>query len=162
MQTKLLKLSLTIIFPVLTIGCGNKSPSDSPPPSHGHQEVPPVLPPAPKEDLRCAGVKYSTYTVVITNSWMNREQREKSYSPSVLKIKVCDKVVWERQDDRSRASAMYHTSTSTDTFSANKFDTGAILYGAKSVPIQFFNPGESPYFCAPHHWMRGIVVVEPR
>ncbi|MDQ3548664.1 MAG: ScyD/ScyE family protein [Chloroflexota bacterium] len=48
-----------------------------------------------------------------------------------------------------------HTATASD----GEFDTG-LLENAQSATILFENPGEFAYFCQPHPWMLGTVIVE--
>lgn len=39
------------------------------------------------------------------------------------------------------------------------FDSGS-LEGGKSFTFQFEEPGRYEYFCIPHPWMNGVVVVD--
>jgi plastocyanin len=47
----------------------------------------------------------------------------------------------------------------TATANSGEFDTGS-LRGGQSATIQFDNPGEFQYFCQPHPWMVGTIIVE--
>lgn len=113
----------------------------------------------------CAGVLFSTHTVVITKYGMSPPElglRGKAYQPRELSIKVCDKVIWENQDSR----AQYHTATADNGEVRKYFNTGAIGAGSpdkpvKSRPIQFPEVGEFSYYCEPHPWMRGKISVTP-
>lgn len=144
-------------------GCGKKAedttqnhPPHEEPPKQEEPKQP--APQEPKEDPRCAGVPFSTHTVVINKSTNDPELRKKIYNPSALKIQVCDKVVWQNNDPIMQ----YHTATADKKENdVSYFDTGAVMAGRKSKPIQFMEAGEFPYHCKPHPWMRGKVIVAP-
>lgn len=48
-----------------------------------------------------------------------------------------------------------HTATAKD----GEFDTG-LLEGGQSTTIQFDEPGQYQFFCQPHPWMNGTIIVE--
>lgn len=48
-----------------------------------------------------------------------------------------------------------HTATASD----GTFDTG-LLEGGQSFEVQFNKPGEIQFFCQPHPWMTGTIIVE--
>jgi plastocyanin len=76
-----------------------------------------------------------------------------SYDPPVLEVKVGDEVIWENGD------AMGHSATRVE---AANFDTGIIAPGARSAPIRFTqasDPSGIAYFCRPHTFMVGRVIV---
>jgi plastocyanin len=151
---------LSIVW--LFSGCGKK---EQPTPDHSHQEPPKQeeskkpAPQEPREDPRCAGIQYSTHTVIINKATNDPELRKKIYNPSALKMRVCDKVVWQNNDP----VMTYHTATADKKENgASYFDTGVIMAGRKSKPIQFVEAGEFSYHCTPHPWMRGKVIVTSR
>lgn len=71
----------------------------------------------------------------------------------MLTISVGDTVTWHNRD------AVRHTATRTDP---PPFDTGLIQSGTTSNPQQFLvatNNDGIGYFCRPHPFMQGVVVV---
>ena len=177
----LLRWAILLVVLVLAFwfmsGCSQKPDEPVNPPNNGEEHKHPddgqvTKPPEVQpEDPRCVGVAYSTHTVLITKYGMSPPElnlRSKAYEPRELTVQVCDKVVWENQDFKS--SAMYHTATSgnpdvdkvDDPNYKPRFDSGGLVKGAKSKPVQFTDSGEYPYFCKPHHWMRGKVKVVSR
>ncbi len=71
-----------------------------------------------------------------------------SFSPSKLKVKAGDTVVFENRD------ALEHTATALD----ESWDTGNLRAG-KSATITFAKKGEFKYFCRWHKNMRGVIIV---
>ncbi len=70
------------------------------------------------------------------------------YSEDVLEVSVGDTVTWTNDD------TMAHTVTAAD----GSFDSGFLMPG-ESWSYTFTEAGASNYFCTPHPWMRGSVVV---
>ena len=70
------------------------------------------------------------------------------FSPSTLKVKVGDTVVFENRD------SLDHTATALD----DSWDTGN-LGSRKSGAITFATKGEFKYFCRWHKGMRGKIIV---
>ncbi len=70
------------------------------------------------------------------------------YSPNVLTVPVGTTVMWTNEDNQ------IHTVTEVDAL----FDSGFLEPGA-TWSQTFTEPGEFEYFCLPHPWMRGKVVV---
>ncbi|MEZ4532541.1 MAG: plastocyanin/azurin family copper-binding protein [Thermomicrobiales bacterium] len=86
------------------------------------------------------------------------ENAQIAYSPPVVTIPVGGTVLWHNEDSVS------HTVTSglSDGFSGTpdgKFDSGFLDTGA-SFSHTFTEPGTYPYYCQPHPWMRGTLLVE--
>ncbi|GEM_PF-4859848 len=141
--------------------CGKPSNSNDTPIDKEHLTIPGSQPnpgtnPPPAKD-ECARIAYTTHTIIIRYGiTTNPELRAKAYDPSELTIKSCDKVVWRNEDKRS-LNTMYHTATADNL----KFSTEAILFGKESRPIQIIDPGEYPYHCQPHSWMKGKIIVTP-
>ena len=76
-----------------------------------------------------------------------------AYDPASIAISVGDTITWENRD------TVRHTATRTD---APAFDTGLISPGTTSAPIEFLAPTDAAgigYFCIPHPFMRGVIVV---
>jgi len=72
-----------------------------------------------------------------------------AYSPATITIKVGDTVKWINIDSVS------HTATAND----GSFDTGYLSQG-QSKSITFDRKGVYDYYCRPHPWMKGKVIVE--
>ncbi len=70
------------------------------------------------------------------------------YSTDVLEVEVGDTVTWTNDDNA------VHTVTSAD----GSFDSESVQPG-QSWSHTFIDAGEFNYFCTPHPWMRGTVVV---
>ncbi len=96
--------------------------------------------------------------VTITkDGWIDPANAENAFSPNTISIKVGDTVTW------TNADATMHTVTSGT--SANnvgspdgRFDSGFIAEGT-TWSYTFTEAGEFPYFCTPHPWMIGKVIV---
>jgi hypothetical protein len=71
------------------------------------------------------------------------------YSPNVIRVKLGDTVTWTNDDLAG------HTVTAVD----GSFDSTTI-FRESSYSQSFDSVGEVEYFCVPHPWMRGKVVVE--
>ncbi len=72
-----------------------------------------------------------------------------SFSPSILTVKVGDKVTWTNQD------SMGHSVTADD----KSFDTGVMANG-ESKSLTFAKAGSFAYHCSVHPSMMGTVVVQ--
>jgi plastocyanin len=75
------------------------------------------------------------------------------YDPATATVSVGDSVVWENGD------VMAHTATRTDD---PAFDTGFLAQNATSAPVTFSEASKGDgfeYFCTPHPFMRGRIVV---
>lgn len=90
----------------------------------------------------CARGAAATYTVQIVNF---------TYEPAVLKLHVGDSVVFVNRDPEA------HTVTAKGR---TPFDSGAIDY-MKSWRITLYAVGTFRYFCEPHPYMTGTLVVAP-
>ncbi|HYI16847.1 MAG TPA: ScyD/ScyE family protein [Thermomicrobiales bacterium] len=71
------------------------------------------------------------------------------YDPATITIETGQALTF------TNAGRIAHTATANN----GSFDTGS-LPGGQSATIQFDNPGEFAYFCQPHPWMLGTVIVE--
>jgi nitrite reductase (NO-forming) len=98
--------------------------------------------------------------VTITkDGWIDPANAEKAFDPNTVRIKVGETVTWTNRD------TMLHTVTSGT--SANnvgtpdgRFDSGFLPEGG-TWSYTFTEAGEYPYFCKPHPWMIGRVIVTP-
>jgi nitrite reductase (NO-forming) len=73
------------------------------------------------------------------------------FSVNVLRVKVGTTVTWTNQDP-----GQMHTVTDV----GGAFDSGFLETG-QTFSYTFDEAGEYEYFCQPHPWMRGMVIVEP-
>ncbi len=71
------------------------------------------------------------------------------YDPASITIETGQALTFTNQ------GRIAHTATGKE----GGFDTG-LLEGGQSATIQFDSPGEFQYFCQPHPWMIGTVIVE--
>lgn len=79
------------------------------------------------------------------------EIRGMAYSPPELTIRIGDEIIWINKD------SMGHTATRKEP---PEFDTGLIVKNASSDPIRFNNvESELVYFCLPHSFMNGKIIV---
>ncbi len=71
-----------------------------------------------------------------------------AFQPATVTIRAGDSVTWTNRDDTP------HTATGDGGW----FDTGLLMKG-QSGNVTFTTPGTFGYYCAPHTFMRGTVVV---
>ena len=74
-----------------------------------------------------------------------------AYGPATIEVAAGTKVTWTNND------SIEHTVTTEDGAPAS-FDSGEFGQG-ESFSFTFDEPGEYNYFCTPHPYMKGIVVV---
>lgn len=86
------------------------------------------------------GSDEKTVTVVIENY---------EFIPKEVTVKVGTTVTWLNQDGAE------HTATADD----DSFDTDLLAYG-ESGSVTFSKPGSNEYYCDPHPFMTGTIVVE--
>ena len=98
--------------------------------------------------------------VAITkDGWLDPTNAENAFSPNSISVTVGTTVTWTNKD------ATMHTVTSGTSASNvgtpdGRFDSGFISEGT-SWSYTFTEAGEFPYFCKPHPWMIGKVIVTP-
>ncbi len=79
-----------------------------------------------------------------------------SFNPGVLEIPAGTTVVWTNGD------AIEHSVTNgVPGKPAGAFDSGFFTEG-QTWSFTFNEPGEYPYFCRRHNFMRGVVKVTPK
>lgn len=101
------------------------------------------------------------FQVSIPEGAAYRETISERYDPAELNIPSGSTVEWVNEDD------IIHTVTSGkkagyglfDHIRDGIFDSGN-LDGGESFAFHFTEPGMYEYFCIPHPWMNGLVVVE--
>jgi len=77
------------------------------------------------------------------------EIKDFAFNPQDITVKKGDKITWINRD------SVIHTATSYD----NVFDSGNLSEG-KSFSYVFSEAGNFEYFCKPHPYMKGKIVVE--
>jgi plastocyanin len=114
---------------------------DTLPAAPAQPEPAPAVPPAAgrTSTRRPAVVRPAVVTVVLRNT---------AFVPGRIQITAGTTVVW-RNDDQ-----LIHTVTAND----KSFDSG-LLQPGKTYRRTFDKPGQYPYYCLPHPFMKGVVVV---
>jgi plastocyanin len=74
-----------------------------------------------------------------------------AYTPAIVRIRAGEVVAWVNEDDA------VHTVAAEN----GAFDSGAIRSGAP-WRARFTEAGRYPYYCGPHPFMKGIVIVTAR
>jgi len=82
------------------------------------------------------------------------EETGKCYIPSVLQIKLNDKVIWENHD----TAAHTITSGTPENGPDVEFDSSLFMAG-ETFSHRFITKGEYPYFDMTHPWQTGIIIV---
>ncbi|MDZ7675496.1 MAG: plastocyanin/azurin family copper-binding protein [Acidimicrobiales bacterium] len=104
------------------------------------------------------GEAVSTNEVTIPEGAFDPSNADNAYDPLEITIPVGTTVTWANED------SVFHTVTS-GTVENNQgspdgtFDSGEIQPG-ESFSYTFDEAGEFPYYCIPHPWMQGTVVVQ--
>ena len=75
-----------------------------------------------------------------------------AFSPATVKVKVGDTVTWTNQDD------VGHTVTADNTSSDAPLSD--LLSKGQSYSFTFKKAGTYTYYCQPHPYMKGTVIVE--
>jgi len=101
------------------------------------------------------------YDVVIPDGAAWRETISERFEPSELSVPTGSLVTWTNEDDLTHAIATgtkndygLYEYTQDGTFNSGELNEG------ESFSFQFTEPGRYEYFCIPHPWMTGVVVVE--
>jgi nitrite reductase (NO-forming) len=99
----------------------------------------------------------ATDEVTIIDGAFDPDNADEAYTPPVITVEAGTTVTWTNED------AIVHTVTSgtaSDTAGTfdGTFDSGDMAEG-DTFSFTFDEPGEFPYFCIPHPWMQGTVIV---
>jgi plastocyanin len=101
------------------------------------------------------------YQVIIPEGAAYRETISERYDPAELHVPSGSTVEWVNEDD------IIHTVTSGKKTGYGFFEhaqdgifNSESLEGGESFKFQFTELGTYEYFCIPHPWMIGVVVVE--
>lgn len=79
-----------------------------------------------------------------------------SYRPQQVTINVGDTVKWKNRD------AVNHTATSGENGVPDGIWNSGLLAMDQIYSFAFETDGTYPYFCTPHPWMTGTVIVNPK
>jgi len=127
---------------ILRVVPGNSTAAgpDVPPPDESgtYTNVQPTVPPLD-------GVE----PVGVVNIVEPADAMEWGYDPPEITIETGQALTF------TNAGRIAHTATAKE----GGFDTG-LLEGGQSATIQFDDPGTFQYFCQPHPWMTGTIIVE--
>jgi nitrite reductase (NO-forming) len=115
--------------------------------------------PAPTTQATTPPATGAAQVAINKGAGMDPANGANAFSPNTITVKVGTTVTWTNTDD------MLHTVTSgTSTGIAGTpdgtFNSGFISPG-ESWSYTFTEAGEFPYFCTPHPWMIGKVIVTP-
>jgi amicyanin len=101
-------------------------------------------PPPPSSEVSAAAVSVNHVNIV-----------DFAFSPGTIIVPPGTTVTW------TNTGAQPHSATSTVTeTNPTKFDSGIMTHG-QSYSFTFTKPGTYDYFCVPHPFMRGKVIVDP-
>ena len=101
------------------------------------------------------------YQIIIPKGAAYSETISERFDPAELHIPSGSTVEWVNEDD------IIHTATSGketgyglfELIADGIFDSGSLEDG-ESFTFQFEEAGRYEYFCIPHPWMNGVVIVE--
>jgi plastocyanin len=104
----------------------------------------------------------NSYEVVIPDSAAWKESLTERFQPSEISVPVGSQVKWVNDDDTTHAIASgkqlghdgVYNPVQDGVFYSGSLDEG------DSFSFQFNEPGRYDYFCIPHPWMTGAVVVQ--
>lgn len=104
------------------------------------------------------GEAVSTTEVAIPEGAFDPSNADNAYDPLEITVPVGTTVTWTNEDQ------VFHTVTSGTSSGTSGdpdgiFDSGNIDPG-ETFSYTFEEAGEFPYFCTPHPWMQGTVIVE--
>jgi plastocyanin len=115
-------------------------PSPSPDPNRSNASSQPTPPPTPAPSGPPPAAKVTIVEPGNVNDW--------GYSPSRVVIQAGQTVTF------TNSGQIAHTVTAKE----GAFDTG-LLKNGQSATVKFDKPGSYEYFCVPHPWMTGTIVV---
>jgi plastocyanin len=120
---------------------GDTARVDTPRAAAARPDTTPVVPPTAGRTpaRRPSGARPTVVNVVLRNT---------AFVPGRVQITAGSTVVW-RNDDQ-----LIHSVTAND----KSFDSG-LLQPGKTYRRTFDRPGQYPYYCLPHPFMKGVVVV---
>jgi nitrite reductase (NO-forming) len=115
--------------------------------------------PAPSAPAATAAPADATQVTITKNGWLDPKASENAFDPNTVTVKVGDTVTWTN-GDATMHTVTSGTSDGTAGTPDGTFDSGFLAEGA-TWSYTFTEAGEFPYYCLPHPWMIGKVIVEP-
>jgi nitrite reductase (NO-forming) len=100
----------------------------------------------------------ATQVTIAKDSWLDPANAENAFDPNTVTVKVGDTVTWTN-GDTTMHTVTSGTSTGTAGTPDGTFDSGFLPEGA-TWSHTFTEAGEFPYYCTPHPWMVGKVIVQ--
>ncbi|MBT4677015.1 MAG: hypothetical protein HOB67_04090, partial [Acidimicrobiaceae bacterium] len=97
-------------------------------------------------------------TVSMPDGAWNPANADTAYLPAEIRVEVGDTVTWTN-DDTVIHTVTSGTSTGVVTTADDLFGSGPMVPG-DSFSHTFTEAGTFDYFCTPHPWMTGTVVVD--
>ena len=101
------------------------------------------------------------YQIVIPDGAAWKETISERFDPQELTVPLGSDVTWTNEDDLThtiasgkRAGYGMYEFLQDGIFNSGELDDG------ESFTFHFAEPGRYEYFCAPHPWMNGIVIVQ--
>lgn len=88
-----------------------------------------------------------TTVTILKGAWQYDEDPTNDYSPNTLEVKIGTTVTWTNED------YVPHTITKDGVFDSGLLDQG------ESWSYAFDEAGTYEYYCIPHPWMKGKVIV---
>ena len=95
--------------------------------------------------------------VTITKNAFDPNNADKAFDPNTVTVKVGTTVTWTNTD-ATMHTVTAGTSDGTAGTPSGLFDSGFLAEGA-TWSYTFNEAGEFDYFCTPHPWMKGKVIV---
>ena len=119
----------------------------------------PVTEPVEPAEPADSGGGVETDQVSIPLDAWNPDNADTAFSPKVIQVAQGTTVTWSNDD------SVLHTVTAGSSDGqvgtpSGVFDSGDLLSG-ESFSFTFDEVGEFPYYCIPHPWMSGMVLVVP-
>ena len=101
------------------------------------------------------------YQIVIPDGAAWKETISERFDPQELTVPLGSDVTWTNEDDLThtiasgkRAGYGMYEFLQDGIFNSGELDDG------ESITLHFAEHGRKEYFCAPHPWMNGIVIVQ--
>lgn len=96
---------------------------------------------------------------ITKDGWLDPANSEDAYSPNEITVEVGTTVTWTNDDVTLHTVSSGTVADLVGTMDG-LFDSGFLAEG-ETFSYTFDEVGEFPYFCQPHPWMQGTVIVVP-
>ena len=102
----------------------------------------------------------NSFSVIIPENAAWSESIDQRFDPSNIAILIGTEVTWINEDETQHTVTSGNlTNLGTDGIYDGRFYSG-VLGSGDSFSYTFDEPGLYSYFCSPHPWMTGFVIVE--